>query len=135
MKQVEVVGAVIVNEQQEILCALRSQAMSQGGMWEFPGGKVEPGENHAQTLIREIHEELGCEITVLDFVTDCLFEYPRVRVHLHTYYARIVSGEPSPNEHERLEWVSPKKLNSLSFAPADIPTVNQLLRDFPTTKS
>lgn len=77
----------MVNEQQEILCALRSEQMSLGGLWEFPGGKIEAGETAQQALIREIHEELGCTIEVGDFVATCTHEYPNVCVQLDTYFA------------------------------------------------
>lgn len=130
MKTVEVVGAVIVNERDEILCALRSQAMSLSGMWEFPGGKIEAGETHQETLVREITEELGCSIQVDDFVAECLYEYPNVVVHLFTYYAHIREGVPSPREHARLEWVPLDKIEVLHWAPADLPTVAKLLDDF-----
>lgn len=126
----EVVGAVIVNQEQEILCALRSQTMSLAGMWEFPGGKVELGETHEETLAREIREELGCDITVRDFVAECLHDYQSVKVHLYTYYARISAGTPTPQEHERLEWVPAERLRDLHWAPADLPTVDRVIQDF-----
>lgn len=129
VKTVEVVGAVIVNDRHEVLCALRSQAMSLAGMWEFPGGKVETGETHQETLMREIREELSCEIAVSEFVTDCLYEYPNLTVHLHTYYARVQSGVPSPQEHERLEWIGYRNLADLNWAPADLPTVQRVMAD------
>ena len=130
MKTVEVVGAVIVNARDEIFCALRSQAMSLSGMWEFPGGKVEAGETHQETLAREITEELGCTIQVGDFVAECSYEYPNVVVHLFTYYAYVVTGIPAPREHERLEWVPLDKIEELHWAPADLPTVNKLIDEF-----
>lgn len=133
MKQVEVVGAVIVNDEGNILCALRSENMSLGGMWEFPGGKIEPGETHQETLIREIREELGCEISVEEFVAECLHEYPTVRVHLYTYYATVSSGAPSPQEHEKLEWIPVERLRDLNWAPADLPTVEKVIHDFSST--
>lgn len=129
MKQVDVVGAVIVNKQGNILCALRSENMTLGGMWEFPGGKIESGETHQETLVREIHEELSCVINVGDFVAECLHEYPTVKVHLYTYYATIASGTPSPQEHDKFEWLPVDRLNELNWAPADIPTVEKIVSD------
>ncbi|MCL6442723.1 MAG: 8-oxo-dGTP diphosphatase MutT [Alicyclobacillus sp.] len=127
LKQVHVVGAVIVNDKQEILCALRSKSMSLGGLWEFPGGKIEAGETPQEALTREIQEELGCIIEVGDFVATCTYDYPNVRVQLDTYFARLVEGTPKANEHERLEWIPRTQLRSLEWAPADVPTVNRLV--------
>lgn len=127
MKQIEVVGAVIRDEYGCILTALRSKKMSLPGMWEFPGGKVEIGEEKNAALIREIREELGCEIQVLEEVADVTHKYEEITVRLITYLAIIESGIPTAREHERLEWVSLKELSSLKWAPADIPTVNKLI--------
>jgi 8-oxo-dGTP diphosphatase len=133
MKQIEVVGAVIVNSERQILCALRSAHRSLGGMWEFPGGKIEPGETHQQALVREIQEELGCQITVGQFITECLHGYSTVCVHLYTYYATISSGSPSPREHEKLEWNRVMRLGTLHWAPADLPTVQMVIQDLSGT--
>lgn len=130
MKRVEVVGAVILNDFNQVLCALRSKDMSLSGMWEFPGGKVETGESHQQTLTREIREELSCEVSAGDFITECLYEYPSITVHLHTYYARLKAGTPIPQEHARLEWVRYTDLEELNWAPADLPTVKKVIADF-----
>ena len=129
MKKIDVVGAVITNEKGEILCALRSQHMSLPGMWEFPGGKIEQGETPEESLVREIREELGCEIKVGDFISDDVYEYPTVAVRLITYFAKVISGTPVPKEHEKLEWVSEADLMKLEWAPADVPTVNKLMKD------
>ncbi|MDF2652440.1 MAG: (deoxy)nucleoside triphosphate pyrophosphohydrolase, partial [Paenibacillus sp.] len=68
MKKIDVVGAVIFNNNNEVLCALRSQTMSLPGLWEFPGGKIEPNETPQECLVREIQEELNCSIQVGDLV-------------------------------------------------------------------
>ncbi|HYF94304.1 MAG TPA: 8-oxo-dGTP diphosphatase MutT [Symbiobacteriaceae bacterium] len=128
MKHVDVVGAVIRNDAGEILCALRSAAMSMAGLWEFPGGKIEPGEAPEDCLRREIAEELCCVIEVADLLEDATYAYPSVEVRLLTYNARIVSGSPVPAEHAELRWVAPAHLADLTWAPADLPTVHRLLR-------
>jgi len=126
MSRVEVVGAVIVNTQGEILCARRSERMSQPGLWEFPGGKVEAGEDPRDSLRREIREELTCEVVVSDVVADVVHPYPTVEVHLTTYWVRIVSGWPAATEHAELKWVAVAQLAALQWAAADIPTVRRL---------
>ncbi|QSO49793.1 (deoxy)nucleoside triphosphate pyrophosphohydrolase [Alicyclobacillus mengziensis] len=118
----------MVHEQQKILCALRSEQMSLSGLWEFPGGKIEPGETSEQALAREIHEELGCTIEVGDFVVTCTHEYLNVCVQLDTYYAEIIYGTPVAKEHQKLEWVNTDALQKLEWAPADMPTVQTLMK-------
>jgi 8-oxo-dGTP diphosphatase len=127
MKIIDVVGAVIMNDKKEVLCALRSQRMSMPGFWEFPGGKVEPGEDPKAALIREIQEELGCLIEVGDFITDEPYGYPKVTIRLLTYYASIVHGKPKANEHEKLIWLPKEELRTLQWAPADLPTIARIM--------
>ncbi|MCU4981301.1 DNA mismatch repair protein MutT [Bacillus cereus] len=125
-KRVSVVGAVIFNEKNEILCALRSSTMSLPNYWEFPGGKINEGEMPQEALIREIKEELGCLISVGEKIEEVDHEYENIIVHLATYKARIESGIPKALEHADLKWVQVKKLLGLKWAPADIPTVKLL---------
>jgi 8-oxo-dGTP diphosphatase len=123
---IEVVGAVIMDGDQ-VLCALRSPTMPQAGLWEFPGGKIDPGESPETALVREIDEELGCRIEVGGLVADCTYPYPHVTVRLRTYRARIISGRPHPTEHEKLAWYRFAELPMLEWAPADLPTIEALV--------
>ena len=128
-KIVHVVGAVIENESGEILCALRGPEMTLPNYWEFPGGKIEEGESKEEALVREIDEELGCQIEVLQHVDDTTYEYEKVIVRLETYLSRIISGTPKISEHAEIKWVPRKELNTLNWAPADIPAIEKLLSD------
>ncbi len=129
-KRVSVVGAIIFNERNEVLCALRSPTMSLPNYWEFPGGKINEGEMPQEALIREIKEELGCLISVGKKIEEVDHEYENIIVHLATYKAYIESGIPKALEHADLKWVQVKKLLELKWAPADIPTVDILSIEF-----
>ncbi|WP_342470506.1 8-oxo-dGTP diphosphatase MutT [Ureibacillus sp. FSL K6-3587] len=128
-KTVRVVGAVIMNEKDEVLCALRSPDMLLPNLWEFPGGKIEEGEAPEETLVREIKEELGCTIQVQEKIEEVHHEYPSVIVNLLTYKAEIINGEPKAKEHAELKWAPLQELHTLEWAPADVPTVDALLAD------
>lgn len=125
-RRISVVGAVIFNENNEVLCALRSPTMTLPNYWEFPGGKIKNGEEPQVALVREIKEELGCSITVDEKVEEIEYEYETIIVHLNTYKAQILEGIPKALEHTELKWVRVKDLNNLNWAPADIPTVESL---------
>lgn len=126
---IKVVGAVIENENNEILCALRSPVMSLPNMWEFPGGKVEKDENLKEAIEREIQEELDCIIEFLDTFNDNTHEYDNFIVNLITVKCKLVSGTPTANEHSKLIWLKRENLDSLKWAPADIPAVMQLISE------
>ena len=128
-KSVKVVGAIIENDKNEILCALRSKNMSQGSLWEFPGGKIEPNETIGDAIVREIREELGCIIEFTDVFCDYTHEYEKVIVNLITTKCKLVSGTPTASEHAKLVWLHKDYLNTLKWAPADVPTVNKLVTE------
>ncbi|WP_252504791.1 (deoxy)nucleoside triphosphate pyrophosphohydrolase [Sporosarcina sp. Marseille-Q4943] len=125
-KKVHVVGAVIENKDGEIMAALRGPDMSLPNYWEFPGGKIEANETKQEALKREIYEELGCIIEVLEPVEDTTYEYENVIVRLETFMAKVVEGTPKVSEHADLKWIPREKLFSLNWAPADIPAIEKL---------
>lgn len=124
-KRIVVVGAVIEHDD-KIFATKRGPNMSLAGLWEFPGGKIEAGETPQEALAREIQEELGCTITVHDFVTTTDHEYDFGIVSLSTYRCALVSGTPTLTEHSDSVWISSELLGDLEWAPADIPAVEIL---------
>jgi len=127
-RQINVVGAVIVRDGL-VLCAQRGRRGSLPGLWEFPGGKIEPDETARQALEREIDEELQCVVEVGDEVTTTAHEYDFGVVTLTTFYCRLVDGNPVLTEHDSIEWLPPDTLDTLPWAPADIPAVKQIQAD------
>jgi 8-oxo-dGTP diphosphatase len=125
-KQIHVVGAVIVRDG-AILCAQRGADSSLPGMWEFPGGKIEPGETPRAALEREIHEELACEIDVGDVLTTTAHPYDFGDVTLTTFWCELRSGAPKLTEHSEVRWLHPAELGSLKWAPADVPAVRAIM--------
>ncbi|WP_203338764.1 (deoxy)nucleoside triphosphate pyrophosphohydrolase [Nocardioides limicola] len=121
-KRISVVGAVIVHDG-NVLCAQRGPG-ALSGMWEFPGGKIEPGETTREALSREIDEELRCSVKVGDEVTTTTHEYDFGIVTLTTFYCDLLDGEPALTEHAEVRWLAPADLHHLDWAPADIPAVD-----------
>jgi 8-oxo-dGTP diphosphatase len=128
-KLVKVVGAVIENENNEILCALRSPNMSLGNLWEFPGGKIEKAESLKEAIEREIKEELNCDIEFVSLFNDNTHEYDTFIINLITVKCRLVQGTPTASEHSKLIWLKRENLTSLKWAPADVPAVEQLISE------
>lgn len=125
-RQIPVVGAVIVREGR-ILCARRAPGGAAGGLWEFPGGKIEPGETPREALVREIAEELCCQIVVGAEVATTTHADDVADVTLTTFRCELVSGEPVLTEHTEIRWLAPADLTSLDWAPADVPAVEILM--------
>jgi len=124
-KHITVVGAVITRDDL-VYCARRSLIGTLPGMWGFPGGKVDKNESFEQALVREIDEELGCKIVVLEPLETTTYEYEFAVITLATFLCELVAGEPRSNEHVEEEWLPLEKLGSLEWAPADIPAVTKL---------
>jgi mutator protein MutT len=122
----DVVGAMI---QRDGLVLLAQRACSDlNGKWEFPGGKVEPGETHAVALKREIDEELGIKIEVGSRVASHEFSVRGKSYCLYVYWAAIMVGEPQSDEHHALTWVALDRLLTYDLAPADIPIAEEAVR-------
>ena len=129
---IEVVGAVIVRDGL-VYCVQRGPDRSLPGLWEFPGGKIEPGEEGPIALAREIEEELLCRVEVGEIVTYTSHDYDFGTVRLTTYYCQLVDEEPSLSEHSSERWLSSEELGQLLWAPADVPAVAEIVRRFTAT--
>ncbi len=121
-RQIAVVGAVIVRNGQ-VMAAQRGGTGPLAGLWEFPGGKIEPGESAREALEREIAEELGCVVEVGKEVTTTIHEYDFAVITLTTFFCLLVDGEPRLTEHTAVQWLRTEELDSLAWAPADVPAV------------
>lgn len=128
---IKVVGAVVLSDG-KVLCVQRGPNGSLPGLWEFPGGKVEPGESPREALAREIDEELRCQVTVGDEITTTMHEYDFGIVHLTTFYCELDQGVPQLTEHANMLWVTPDDLRTVEWAPADIPAVAVIEERFRT---
>lgn len=128
MKSVEVVAAVIKNEKNEFLCVQRGINSKEylSKKWEFPGGKVELGEELTDTVIREINEELSLTIEPLKYLGKIKHQYPDFNLEMHAYLSQITSGNLTLNEHLDFKWLTEDKLSSLDWAEADLPIVEIL---------
>lgn len=127
-KTLSVAAAIIENETHEFLCALRSTTMSIPNRWEFPGGKVQAGESTVQAIEREIKEELNCTIRADEPFLTAHHDYDNFSIDLHAIRCTLVSGFPESQEHDKLVWLKRENLDSLNWAPADIPIMEQLIQ-------
>ncbi len=121
----EVTAAIIMNENR-VLIAERAPDENLAGKWEFPGGKLEPGETLKECLKREIREELEVDIDVLDFFDESIYAYHSGTIKLMAFWCRWISGDFRLNVHSRIEWVTRQQLDLYDFAPADLPLVERL---------
>lgn len=106
-----------------ILAAQRGGEGRLAGKWEFPGGKIDPGETAEESIHRELLEEMGVRVTVLEALPPVRHDYGFLSVELHPFVARIASGTIALHEHRAIRWGSPSELLSLDWAEADIPVI------------
>lgn len=116
---VQVVAGIIKDKENKIFIAQRNLKKSQGGLWEFPGGKIEVNESREHALIRELQEELDITVEVNKYVGEKTFEYPDKSINLIVFECKIISGEVKLEEHEDSKWVRIEELKNFKFSPAD----------------
>lgn len=124
---VEVVAALIWEGDRFLICQ-RPENKARGLLWEYVGGKVEPGETKQEALIRECREELGVSITVGDVFMDVVHKYPDITVHLTLFHASILEGTIRLLEHNALAWITPAEIPDYDFCPAD-QDINERIRN------
>ena len=117
MKTIHVVAAVIRNENR-VFATQRGYGEYKDG-WEFPGGKIEPGETQLEALKREIREELDTEITVGDLLTTVEYDDPNFHLIMECFWCEILEGTPVLKEHEAARWLEVDNLDSVAWLPAD----------------
>lgn len=124
MKQIEVVAAIIQRE--GAYFATQRGYGEFEGMWEFPGGKIEPGESREVALKREIQEELGVDIAIENILCTTEYDYLSFHLTMHCYLCSIASGEIELREHKSACWLRPEELGSVEWLPADKDVISRL---------
>ena len=128
MKTIKVVAAIICDDMKEknkIFATARGYGDLKGG-WEFPGGKVEPGETSQQALIREIIEELDTEIKVGELIDTVEYDYPTFHLSMDCFWAEVKAGHLELKEAEAAKWLTKNQLDSVTWLPADILLIDQI---------
>lgn len=117
MKTLEVVAAVIRDKNR--FFATQRGCGAWKDYWEFPGGKIEPGETPEAALLREIREELGVQIEIDAYLTTSEWDYPEFHLHMRCYFVHVTAGELTLREHEAARWLAEDELDSVNWLPAD----------------
>jgi 8-oxo-dGTP diphosphatase len=130
MKKIEVVAAVIMNENGDIYCVQRGENSKEylSKKWEFPGGKIESEETEIAALVREINEELQVKVIPIEKFLIVEHTYPDFQLTMHTYICKIKNGSPVIGEHINEKWLNKNQLLHLDWAAADIPIVEYLIK-------
>lgn len=126
MKRIDVAVAIISNEDGEYLVSRRLEHQHLGGLWEFPGGKLESGETVDQALVREIHEELGLQISASESLMVIEHDYPEKQVCLHVHKVSEYKGEPEGREGQALKWLASGQFIEQEFPEANRAIIRKL---------
>lgn len=126
---VEVVAALIWREGRFLICQ-RPENKARGLLWEYVGGKVEPGETQEEALIRECREELDIKVSVRDVYMRVVHEYPDITIRLTLFNADITEGEIRLIEHKSFRWITPGEIPEFTFCPADVSINEKIMSDF-----
>ena len=121
----DVVAALIWDGDKFMICQ-RSAHKARGLLWEFVGGKVEPGETKEQALIRECREELAITLDVISVFAETVHEYPDITITLTLFNAKIAEGVPQMLEHNDIRWITPAEIPQYDFCPADTEILKKL---------
>jgi len=124
MKKIEVVAAIL-HRDGAYFATQRGYGEFEG-MWEFPGGKIEPGESREVALKREIQEELGVDIAIENILCTTEYDYPSFHLTMHCYLCSIASGEIELREHKSARWLRPEELGNVEWLPADKDVISRL---------
>ena len=129
----EVVAALIWDNDKFMICQ-RPAHKARALLWEFVGGKVEPGVTKEQALIRECKEEIAVTLSVGDVFMDVIHEYPDITVHQTLFNATIAAGVPQKLEHNDIKWITPAEIPNYDFCPADEEILKKITEIFKSTK-
>lgn len=121
------VTCALIERAGRVLLARRPEGKALGGKWEFPGGKVDPGESSERCLQREIEEELGCRVEVGQALSPVVHSYPGGCIELIPFRCTVLSGEPEALEHAEITWLEPRDLLEMDLADADEPILREYL--------
>ena len=124
MKKIEIVAAIL--QRDGVYFATQRGYGEFEGMWEFPGGKIEPGESRDVALKREIQEELGVDIAIENLLCTTEYDYSSFYLTMHCYLCSIASGEIELREHKSARWLRPEELGSVEWLPADKDVISRL---------
>ena len=124
------VVAALIWEQDKFMICQRPAHKARGLLWEFVGGKVEPGETMTDALIRECREELDITVNVGEIYTQVIHEYPDIQIRLTLFHCTVAAGTPKLLEHNDLRWIHPSQIPEFDFCPADVDILEKIKQDY-----